>query len=270
VADGKDGNHRCLAPLRGLDCGLLVRLRRDRVLYRRPEGYSGRGRPRVHGERFAFQKPDTWHAPDQCLKLDDAKWGRVEIRFWSDLHAREDADTIFAVLCIQTHLERDHPPQPLWLGWIGTNMAADDLWRCYQHRWPIEMVFTQMTKRDLFAFRTGRDGISDFDLVVIDYDPINKKFDQLAALGKGQGLQGRLNALTEVLNTGSNDGQVNVLLGLSVQLSQLMAQTIVGFGGLSPFALEFIDGDDLGQISFQQASLLTFHLGNGLLQGAAT
>ncbi len=132
------------------------------------------------------------------------------------------------------------------------------------------MVFTQMTKRDAFTFRAGRDGISDFDLVVIDDDPIDKQFNQLAALGKGQGLQGRLNALTEVLNTGSNNGQVNVLLGLSVQLPQLMAQTIPGFRRLSPFALELIHGDDLGQISFQEASLLTFHLGNGLLQGAAT
>lgn len=138
VADGKYGNHHFLAPLRDLGCGLVVRLRRDRVLYRPPERYSGRGRPRVPGERFAFQESDTWHAPDQCLKLDDPKWGRVEIRLWSGLHAREDANTVFAVLCIQTHLERDHPPQPLWLGWIGPNMAADDLWRCYQHRWPVE------------------------------------------------------------------------------------------------------------------------------------
>lgn len=138
VADGKYGNHRFLGSLRPLDCGLLVRLRCDRVLYGQPGPYPGCGRPRVHGERFAFREPDTWHKPDQLVELDDPKWGRVEIRLWHGLHAREDASTVFSVLCIRIHLERDRPPQPLWLGWIGPNLTADDLWRCYQHRWPVE------------------------------------------------------------------------------------------------------------------------------------
>ena len=33
AGDGGYGNHRLLRPLRHLPCGVLVRLRRDRVLY---------------------------------------------------------------------------------------------------------------------------------------------------------------------------------------------------------------------------------------------
>ena len=138
VADGKYGNHRFLGPLRSLNCGLLVRMRRDRVLYDSPGEYSGHGRPRVHGERFAFDEPDTWKKPAQLVDLEHPKWGTVKVRLWHGLHAREDASTVFSVLCIETHLERDHPPQPLWLGWIGPDLPADELWRCYQHRWPVE------------------------------------------------------------------------------------------------------------------------------------
>jgi hypothetical protein len=138
VADGKYGNHRFLGPLRDLKCGLLVRLRRDRVLYGTPGSYAGRGRPRVHGDRFAFKEPDTWHDPDQQVTLEHAKWGQVAIRLWHGLHAREDADTTFTVLCIQTHLERERPPPPLWLAWIGPDLPAQKLWRAYQHHWPVE------------------------------------------------------------------------------------------------------------------------------------
>ena len=52
VADGGYGNHQFLRPLRHLPCGVLVRLRRDRVLYGEPPPYKGRdkgrGRPNVH------------------------------------------------------------------------------------------------------------------------------------------------------------------------------------------------------------------------------
>ena len=59
VADGKYGNHLFLGPLKDEPCGTLVRLRCDRVLYGEPGPYSGHGRPRVHGARFAFKEPET-------------------------------------------------------------------------------------------------------------------------------------------------------------------------------------------------------------------
>jgi len=144
VADGKYGNHRFLSALKEEPNGCLVRLRRDRVLYKAPGPYSSRGRPRRHGKRFAFKEAETWGEPDAEVELEDDRWGPVRLRRWDDVHARQDADTPFSVILIETHLERDHPAAPFWLGYqppphqeAGEQSVAD-LWTWYQHRWPVE------------------------------------------------------------------------------------------------------------------------------------
>ena len=118
VADGKYGNHRFLTPLRDQPCGVLVRLRRDRVLYRPAPPYRGRGRPRQHGERFAFKEPQTWGEPQQRFRFQDPRWGQVDIQYWDGLHARESAATPFGVLRIQVHLDQGRPPVE-HCGWVG-------------------------------------------------------------------------------------------------------------------------------------------------------
>ena len=144
VGDGKYGNHRFLGPLKDEPCGALVRLRRDRVLYGRPGSYSGTGRPRVHGDRFAFKEPETWGEPDAEVELEDERWGKVRLRRWDDKHALQDADTPFSVILVETHLERDKPSDPFWLGYqppphqtpADQQLAA--LWHWYDWRWPVE------------------------------------------------------------------------------------------------------------------------------------
>lgn len=138
TADGRYGNHRFFGPLRHLPCGLLAKMRCDRVLYGEPGPYSGTGRPAKHGDRFAFKEPETWGDPDQFVTVDDEEYGQVEIRYWRHLHALEDADTPFAVLRIQNHCQRDTPPDPIWLGWQGPDHSAAALWRFYQQRPTIE------------------------------------------------------------------------------------------------------------------------------------
>jgi hypothetical protein len=138
VADGRYGNHRFLGPLRHLPCGFLVRLRCDRVLYGPPGPYGGLGRPRKHGHRFAFKEPETWGKPDQAVTVTDERYGQVALHYWDNLHALEDAETVFAVLRIQNHSQRDHPPDPIWLAWQGPPLAADQLWDFYLQRPTIE------------------------------------------------------------------------------------------------------------------------------------
>jgi hypothetical protein len=144
VADAKYGNHRFLGPLRDEPCGALVRMRRDRVLYGVPSPYSGRGRPRVHGERFAFKEPASWEEPDAMVELEDERWGKVRLRRWDNKHARQDADTSFSVILVETHLEREKPPAPFWLGYQPPpnqspgDQHLQDVWHWYQYRWPVE------------------------------------------------------------------------------------------------------------------------------------
>lgn len=144
VADGKYGNHHFLGALRGQPCGVLVRLRRDRVLYGPPGPYQGRGRPRVHGKRFAFKEPESWDDPDAEWEGEDDRWGQIRVRRWDHLHARQDAQTVFSVVLVEVHRARKNPAAPLWLGYLHPETAEhaqpalEELWRGYEARWPVE------------------------------------------------------------------------------------------------------------------------------------
>jgi len=139
VGDGKYGNHRFFGPLRDEPCAVIARLRRDRVLYGLPPPYSGRGRPRKHGRRFAFKEPEAWPEPEAEMQFNDDRWGQVRLRAWSGLHAKQDADTEFTVLQAAVHCQRDKRPDPIWLGFIGAApYTIQDVWLWFDHRWSIE------------------------------------------------------------------------------------------------------------------------------------
>jgi hypothetical protein len=144
IGDGRYGNHRFLGGLRQADCAVLVRLRRDRVLYGPAPPYRGRGRPPIHGQRFAFKDPDTWHEPVAAVELETDNWGQVRLRRWDDLHAKQDANTVFSVLCCEVHREREHAPKALWLAYQPApqrDLDLETVWRCFPKRWPIEPAF---------------------------------------------------------------------------------------------------------------------------------
>jgi hypothetical protein len=142
VADGSYGNHRFLGALKDQPCTVIVRLRCDRVLYGAPPPYQGRGRPRMHGQRFAFKEPETWGPPAADVRFEDARYGQVRLRTWYGLHAKQDASTLFSVLLAEIHLERDHPPKPLWLGYQNApDSRARDIWLGFDQRWPIEPAY---------------------------------------------------------------------------------------------------------------------------------
>lgn len=140
AADGGYGNHHFLGAVRDLPgCVVVARLRRDRVLYRAPGEYGGRGRRRKHGERFAFKEPETWGEPDEEVELVDERWGQVRLRRWNGLHEQKDAAGQLSVVQVESHRERERPPAPLWLvGQGAATLTVEELWRGYDHRWPIE------------------------------------------------------------------------------------------------------------------------------------
>jgi hypothetical protein len=147
AADGKYGNAKFLRPLKDQGCGIVVRLRQDRVLYQAPEQplKRKRGRPRIHGKRFAFKEPETWDIPDEVISFEHAKSGQVKLERWNNLHGKNDADVPMDVIRASIHLERDKPPKPIWLGWQPPPFIPSDLvvnaqtiWQAYVHRWPVE------------------------------------------------------------------------------------------------------------------------------------
>jgi hypothetical protein len=147
AADAKYGNARFLHPLQGQPCGIVVRLRKDRVLYRAPEPPPVKrpGRPRVHGGRFAFKEPDSWGTPDEAVAFKHPHLGQVKLERWNNLHGKRDANVPFDVVRARIHLERTKPPAPIWLAWQAPPDTPEDLhitakliWQAYCHRWPVE------------------------------------------------------------------------------------------------------------------------------------
>jgi hypothetical protein len=140
VVDGHYGNHLFFAPLQGEKCALLARTRRDRVLYGEAGPYAGRGRPAVHGPRFAFKDPKSWPPPAEQVEFTHERWGQVRLRRWNKLHAKQDAQTPFDVILAEVHLERDKPPDPLWLSYREGPIAypLQEVWAWFAYRWPIE------------------------------------------------------------------------------------------------------------------------------------
>jgi hypothetical protein len=151
VGDGSFGNHLFLGGVKDLPCGVVVRLRCDRVLYGPPGEYRGRGRRDLkHGDRFAFKEPGTWPTPDEDLWFSDSHHGLVHLRGWQGLHAAQDATTRFSVIRAEVHLERQKRPEPIWLATVGAaNRSCYLKWRWFDQRWPIEPAI---------RFRKGRLG----------------------------------------------------------------------------------------------------------------
>ena len=147
ACDAKYGNAGFLRTGQGKRCGIVARLRCDRVLYGPPPPREPkkRGRNKLHGQRFAFKEPDTWGEPGEVVELEDPYWGKVRLERWHNLHEKKGADVPYDVVRASVHQERDKPPAALWLAWLppqripdGLSVTAQTIWRAYEARWPIE------------------------------------------------------------------------------------------------------------------------------------
>jgi len=113
---------------------------------------------------------------------------------------------------------------------VETNFTPQVIYELYAQRWQVEIVFTQMTKEGIFTVRVGGNYIADFDLAIVNNNSVNEQFNQLAALSKVKRIQGWLNFPAKVLDVLSQLEQVELLLGLRLQLAQLLGQAAVRLG----------------------------------------
>jgi hypothetical protein len=142
TADGRYGNHKMVVAMEPIPACWVVRLAKNRVLWGDPGPYSGLGRPRKHGHRFAFREPETWPTPDQDVLFEHPVYGTVRLRRWQGFHDRQAAHLPFSMVRAEVHLERNEPPDPLWLGTnTSPEVSAQTIWHWYLKRWPIEPAF---------------------------------------------------------------------------------------------------------------------------------
>jgi len=119
----------------------LMRLRSNRCLLGAPPTYSGKGRPRLHGDNFKLNEPATWTSPAESLEVNDPQLGLVRIRLWRDLHFRQAPKHSMLLLRIERLNEQRfwRAPKPLWLAWVGEEMPPlNEVWRLYLRRFAVD------------------------------------------------------------------------------------------------------------------------------------
>lgn len=145
-----DGYYSCLSFLeqtRAIACDLLVRLARNRVLYRSAPPKSGkRGRPKKHGTPFACANPTTQGIPDASFEN-----ACVAVACWKGLHFKEVPDLLVSVLRVTrsfaTGTKRD--PKVSWFVFVGEDLPAlSQVPVLYGRRYSIEHGY-RVDKQDL-------------------------------------------------------------------------------------------------------------------------
>jgi len=119
----------------------VLRLRPNMCVWGPPPPYSGRGRPREHGDKFKLSDPATWPAPAQTLEVTDPKLGPVRVTLWRGMHLRKAKAHLLCVMLIErvdaTGTRRD--PKVVWLAWLGEpEPSLPDDWRVYLRRFAVD------------------------------------------------------------------------------------------------------------------------------------
>ncbi len=135
------GNASFVKQTAGIEADLLLRLRPNMCLWGAPPPYCGKGRPKVHGDKFKLADSNTWEEPTACAEIEDHSWGTVQIQQWSGLHFRAAATHSLQVLRISVTAKKTakRSPKPMWLGWIGEEMpSVEQTWRYYLRRFAVD------------------------------------------------------------------------------------------------------------------------------------
>jgi hypothetical protein len=155
VFDGGYDSAQLSLDLAEVSVAVLVRLRSDRCLLRRP-ATTGPGqhgpRPRRHGVKFNCADPTTWPVPAATLTCQDDQYGTVTVKAWTGLHPKQQRHPghgspgprpIVRGTILRVQVERvparTRPPKVLWLWWAGPGSCDLDLaWRALVRRFDLE------------------------------------------------------------------------------------------------------------------------------------
>lgn len=158
VGDGYYGSQAFVKLCAPIDCDVLVRVAKNRVLYRDPpqqlspeSGPRKRGHPVWHGCPFRLNDPTTHGAPDQSWEGLDANGHKVEAACWHNLHFKGARQHKVCVIRVIRHGAADtkrDPRQSWFLSWGRNPAAAEEVFRVYRLRYSLEHGY-RFCKQDL-------------------------------------------------------------------------------------------------------------------------
>jgi len=122
------------------DC--LMRVRKNACLWSAPPAYSGRGRPRKHGQKMRLNDQNTWLQADTAIEIDEhPELGKVLIRQWLDLHFYRAAQQKINLILVERMkpMSNGQPFPPLWLAWVGERtLPLETIWFKYLRRFGVD------------------------------------------------------------------------------------------------------------------------------------
>jgi len=141
VLDCEYGNGAFVDKVATISASFLMRIRSNCCLYRGPCAYSGKGRPRKHGEQFKINDPSSHSKPNQSVEINDPKLGLIRVSRWQNLHFRNASNRKLSLIKVEGLKLKKTGTQhrPLWLVWVGFEfLPLEQVWPQYAIRFGIE------------------------------------------------------------------------------------------------------------------------------------
>ncbi|GAB4313761.1 MAG: hypothetical protein Kow0091_20680 [Geminocystis sp.] len=141
VLDCEYGNATFLKQTANVKVSKLIRVRSNLCFYANPEPYSGRGRPKKHGDKWKLNESDNFPCADEVLEMEDPSLGQIRVSKWTQLHFYNAPLQTLTLLKI----ERLNPKKtgskhrPLWLIWVGEEfLSLEKIWSQYSRRFGVD------------------------------------------------------------------------------------------------------------------------------------
>ena len=152
VADRGYGNAPFLRESSEVACDKLIRLAKNRVLYRPAPPRTGkRGAPCKDGPRFKCDAPETHGPPDRVWEGQDEKGHRILIKAREPLHLKQARPIEGTVIRVTRFGAADsqRDPRESWFLWVGQAPAPlAHVWSLYKRRYSHEHGY-RFQKQDL-------------------------------------------------------------------------------------------------------------------------
>ena len=142
LADGYYGSATFLAQTKEVACDKLLRLAKNRTLYRPAPPRTGKkGAPRKDGSRFACGQPQTHGTPDQQWSGHEENGKPLEVSCWQNLHFQAERDQTVTVLRVTrpyaAQTPRDSPVS--WFVFSGQSLPPlCEIPALYRRRYSLE------------------------------------------------------------------------------------------------------------------------------------
>jgi hypothetical protein len=153
VADRWYATADFLEACKALGIQVLIRLKRNRKLYRLPRRTSTKGRPPLDGPLFQASRPDTMSGVQASLMSFDEKGKCVTVSRWNQLHFRQARQVQVCVFQVRREGAKDNKrdPRESWfvcLDEAATTIPLAEVTRIYGRRFSQEHGYRYL-KQDL-------------------------------------------------------------------------------------------------------------------------